>query len=103
MKKDFSGTLTTLLIGQQVNSLLTERVPSVEAQFDGLQGEKHSGITRLSDSRTPFYERGTLIRMTARSPSYRRKNWRRWPPRLGWSGFCRSGWALTWSFAAFPT
>lgn len=62
MKKDFNGTLTTLLIGQAVNSLLTERVPSVEAQFDGLQGEKHSGITRLSDSRTPFYERGTLIR-----------------------------------------
>lgn len=62
MKTEFTGRLTALLIGQDVNTLLTRRVPAVAAQFDGLQGEKHSGITRLSDSRTPFYERGTLIR-----------------------------------------
>ncbi len=36
----------------------------VEVTFEGIIGDKHSGLTKLSDSRTKFYPRGTVIRNT---------------------------------------
>jgi MOSC domain-containing protein YiiM len=34
----------------------------VKAALGGIEGDKHSGMTRLSDGRTPYYPRGTEIR-----------------------------------------
>lgn len=62
MKNERTGKLKTLLIGNDPDSLLTVRRNAVPVSLEGLEGDKHSGFTRASDSRTPFYERGTLIR-----------------------------------------
>ena len=62
MKNEWMGKLEALLTGDDPESLLTVRKKVVPASLEGLEGDKHSGFTRASDSRTPFYERGILIR-----------------------------------------
>jgi hypothetical protein len=59
-------TLTGLVIGVYVNhnwySPVATRHDSVVANFGGFEGDKHYGMTRLADSRSPTYPRGTEIR-----------------------------------------
>ena len=59
-----TGTTLAVLLCREVDSILSTRHPQVEATFEGLIGEKHSGFTRPADSRTPYYTRGTPIRNT---------------------------------------
>ena len=59
-----TGTTLAVLLCNRADSILSSRVPQVEVTFEGFTGEKHSGFTRPSDSRTPYYTRGTLIRNT---------------------------------------
>ena len=62
MRNESIGYLKSLLTGNDPDALLTVKRNTVQASLEGLEGDKHSGFTRASDSRTPFYERGTLIR-----------------------------------------
>lgn len=62
MKNSRNGIVEGLYLGLQVESLVTTPVGEVQVTFEGFAGDKHAGWTRLSDSRTPHYERGTLIR-----------------------------------------
>jgi len=62
MKNSLSGVVEGLFLGLQADSLVTTPVSEVQVTFEGFVGDKHAGWTRLSDSRTPHYERGTLIR-----------------------------------------
>lgn len=41
--------------------LVTTPVPQVHVNLEGFAGDRHAGFTRLADSRTPFYPRGTVI------------------------------------------
>ncbi|MEW6180528.1 MAG: MOSC domain-containing protein [Chloroflexota bacterium] len=62
MKNSLKGIVEGLFLGLQAESLVTTPVSEVQVTFEGFAGDKHAGWTRLSDSRTPYYERGTLIR-----------------------------------------
>lgn len=42
--------------------LVTTPVSRVTVTLDGFAGDRHAGMTRRADGRTPFYPRGTLIR-----------------------------------------
>ena len=59
-----TGTTLTVLLCREADSILSTPISQVEATFEGLIGEKHSGFTRPADSRTPYYTRGTPIRNT---------------------------------------
>ncbi len=42
--------------------LVSTPVSRVSVTLDGFAGDRHAGLTRRADGRTPFYPRGTLIR-----------------------------------------
>jgi hypothetical protein len=42
--------------------LLSSPVAAVRATLEGLEGDRHAGMTRRADARTPFYPRGIEIR-----------------------------------------
>lgn len=56
------GRVENVLIGRDSVSLLTTPIPEARVTLEGFEGDKHAGMTRLSDSRTPFYPRGIPIR-----------------------------------------
>ncbi len=62
MRRTFTGKVCGIYISTQLDSLMSTRLPQVKVDFSGFEGDKHSGITRNSDSRTPYYPRGTEIR-----------------------------------------
>ena len=40
----------------------TRRVDQLELGFDGIAGDRHGGLTRKSNAREPWYEKGTVMR-----------------------------------------
>ncbi len=64
MNKYLTGIVTHLLIGQRGETLESSNVARVRATFEGLEGDRHMGLTRRSDVRVPHYRRGTIIRNT---------------------------------------
>lgn len=62
MESPINGTVVSVLLGFRKDSLITTPVEQVEADFEGFPGDRHSGWTRPSDSRTSHYPRGTPIR-----------------------------------------
>lgn len=57
-----TGKAIGLYIGSDPATMVTSPQDQVKAQFGGFEGDQHAGITRKSDSRTPFYPRDTEIR-----------------------------------------
>jgi MOSC domain-containing protein YiiM len=41
---------------------VTRALPEVELAFEGIPGDRHAGLTMKSSVRTPYYEKGTLVR-----------------------------------------
>lgn len=64
MAKYLMGTVTQLLIGASQHTLQSSNVDRVRVTFEGLEGDVHTSLTRLSDVRVPHYPRGTIIRNT---------------------------------------
>ncbi len=62
MKEEFTGTVNQVLVCRDEKSIRSESVNEVDVTFEGFSGDKHSGWTKLSDGRTKFYPRGTIIR-----------------------------------------
>jgi hypothetical protein len=62
MTDETIGHVLEVLIANDPNSILSIPKDSVEVAFEGFVGDKHSGLTKLSDGRTKFYTRGTTIR-----------------------------------------
>jgi hypothetical protein len=62
IKYKLTGKVSAVFVGTDAHSLVTTKRPQVKVTFEGFEGDKHSGFTRLSDSRTPHYPRGTEIR-----------------------------------------
>lgn len=60
--RTIEGIVSSVLIGRDPDSLVTTRQEEVRVAFEGLEGDKHAGMLRPSDSRTPRYPRGTIIR-----------------------------------------
>ena len=56
------GIVRIVLVGRDPGALVSTPQPQVNVSFDGFEDDRHSGIKRRSDGRTPFYPRGTLIR-----------------------------------------
>ena len=57
-----NGIVSGLYLGLQAGTHITTPQSQVKVSFAGFDGDQHAGLTRKSDSRTPFYKRGTLIR-----------------------------------------
>jgi len=57
-----TGQVVRVLVGRDAVSLVTTKETTIEITLEGVAGDKHAGITRLSDSRTPWFTRGTVIR-----------------------------------------
>jgi hypothetical protein len=64
MKIDLSGRLTAICVASNHDPDSFEATPktSVHVTMEGIEGDRHSGLTRPSDVRTPHYPRGTTIR-----------------------------------------
>ncbi len=62
MPGTIEGQVTRVLLALDSDALVSTRRPSVHVTMAGFEGDKHSGLTRRSDSRTPHYPRGTEIR-----------------------------------------
>lgn len=60
-----NGTVTaTLKAGQGGGTydFVTEAVPDLTVTYEGIPGDRHYGLTRLSGAREPWYPRGTEMR-----------------------------------------
>ncbi len=51
-----------VMISSDPNKLESTGCEQVRVTMEGFEGDKHSGITRLADARTPHFKRGTVIR-----------------------------------------
>ncbi len=56
------GRVIGVYLGLDPHSLVTTRTEEAQVTFEGFAGDRHAGLTRLSDGRTPYYARGTEIR-----------------------------------------
>ncbi|MCP3144279.1 MOSC domain-containing protein [Pyxidicoccus xibeiensis] len=58
------GRTVRVLVCTEQKSFVTHDLPEVRLSFEGIEGDRHAGLTRLSDVRTPWFPRGTPIRNT---------------------------------------
>jgi MOSC domain-containing protein YiiM len=56
------GKVETVLIAPKADDMESEPRSDVQVSFEGFEGDRHSGLTMHSNSRTPHYPRGTEIR-----------------------------------------
>lgn len=71
MKQELHGDVTRVLVSenharveQDATAMISTVRPSVHVTMEGFEGDKHTGVTHLSDVRTPHYPLGTEIRNT---------------------------------------
>lgn len=64
MDTPLSGRVAGVYLGLDPHSLVTTRTDAAPVTFEGFAGDRHAGLTRPSDGRTPHYPRGTEIRNT---------------------------------------
>jgi len=57
-----TGTTAGVYLGLDKDSFVTTPQAQVIVTFAGFKGDRHAGITRKADSRTPQYTRGSEIR-----------------------------------------
>lgn len=57
-----SGQVVGVYLGLDPHSLVTTRADVAQVTWEGFAGDRHAGLTRPSDGRTPHYPRGTEIR-----------------------------------------
>ena len=62
IQQRLTGITMGVYLGLDKASFITTPQPQVEVTFAGFEGDRHAGITRQADSRTPHYPRGTEIR-----------------------------------------
>jgi hypothetical protein len=62
IQQHLSGSTLGVYLGLDQASFVTTPQPQVTVTFAGFEGDRHAGIIRKADSRTPHYPRGTKIR-----------------------------------------
>lgn len=56
------GLTERVMISGDPQSAASERWEQVRVNMEGIEGDKHAGLTRRADARTPHFKRGTIIR-----------------------------------------
>ncbi|MDY7231927.1 MOSC domain-containing protein [Hyalangium sp. s54d21] len=64
MGTHLTGRSVRVLIGPEPKNLITRDMPEVKVSFEGFVGDRHAGLTRKADVRTPRFPRGALVRNT---------------------------------------
>jgi hypothetical protein len=64
MCTQLTGRTVRILIGPERKSHVTRDMPEVKVSFEGFVGDRHSGLTRPADVRTPWFPKGTPVRNT---------------------------------------
>lgn len=62
MKRTLTGRVVRTMIAPDADSILAIRRDPVRVTMAGFEGDRHTGVTMRSGSRTPHYPRGTEIR-----------------------------------------
>ncbi len=63
-KHEATGTVAQVLVGQTKGTLVTTVETTIRITPEGVEGDLHAGLSRASDSRTPWYKRGLPIHNT---------------------------------------
>lgn len=61
MKRKLTGQVAAVMLGLDPQSIFSTRCPSVHVTYDGFEGDRHAGPTRITSSGST-YPRGTEIR-----------------------------------------
>jgi hypothetical protein len=64
MSTPLTGRTVRVLLGPEPKNHVTRDMPEVRVSFEGFVGDRHGGLTRLADARTPWFPKGTLVRNT---------------------------------------
>jgi hypothetical protein len=64
MATPLTGRTVRVLIGAEPKNHITRDMPEVKVGFEGFVGDRHSGLTRKSDVRTPWFPKGAMVRNT---------------------------------------
>jgi hypothetical protein len=59
-----SGRTERVLVCTERKSFVTRELSEARLSFEGLEGDRHAGLTRRADVRTPWFPKGTPIRNT---------------------------------------
>ena len=59
-----SGRAVRVLVCTERKVFVTRELPEARVSFEGLEGDRHAGLTRLADVRTPWFPKGTPVRNT---------------------------------------
>jgi hypothetical protein len=59
-----SGRAVRVLVCTERKAFVTRELPEARVSFEGLEGDRHAGLTRLADVRTPWFPKGTPVRNT---------------------------------------
>ena len=62
MDTPLSAQVVGVYVGLDAHTLVTTPADEARVTFEGFVGDRHAGLTRPSDGRTPHYPRGTEIR-----------------------------------------
>jgi hypothetical protein len=60
----FSGRTERVLVCTERKTFVTRELAEVRVTFEGIEGDRHAGLTRPADVRTPWFPKGTPIRNT---------------------------------------
>jgi hypothetical protein len=64
MAAQLTARTVRVLIGAEPKNPVSRDMPEVRVAFEGFVGDRHSGLTRKADVRTPWFPKGTLVRNT---------------------------------------
>lgn len=64
MSTQLTGRTVRVLIGPEPKHVLTRDMPEVKVSLEGFVGDRHAGLTRKADVRTPWFPRGAVVRNT---------------------------------------
>jgi len=59
-----SGRAVRVLVCTERKAFVTRELPEARVSFEGLEGDRHAGLTRPADVRTPWFPKGTPVRNT---------------------------------------
>ncbi|MDC0709904.1 MOSC domain-containing protein [Stigmatella sp. ncwal1] len=64
MRTHLTGHTVRVLIGSEPKNHPAREVPEGKVSLEGFVGDRHAGLTRTSDVRTPWCPKGALVRNT---------------------------------------
>ncbi|NMO22455.1 MOSC domain-containing protein [Pyxidicoccus fallax] len=64
LKPQLSGRAVRVLVCTERKTFVTRELAETRVTFEGIEGDRHAGLTRSADVRTPWFPKGTPIRNT---------------------------------------